>query len=125
MFSPAQALGLVASAVAVVGSGLWLTRGGRPYAAGPLAIHKLVTVAAVVFIVVAIRRVHQATSLSAPEWTIAITAGALVLVTITAGGVVTATAKAPVWMMWFHRISSWVALLATVVSIVSLGGKTG
>jgi hypothetical protein len=125
MFSTAQAFGLVTSAVAVVGSGLSLTRGGRPYAAGPLAIHKLVTVAAVVFIVVAIRRVHQATSLSAAEWAIAVTAGALVLVTITAGGIVTATARAPVWLMWLHRISSWIALVATVVCVLSLRGRAG
>lgn len=111
----------VALAAVVVGSGVWLTRTGRPYEAGALAVHKLAALAAVAAAGISVYRDHQSSSISAPAWA-AIGAGApLVVASFVTGGVMAVREAVPAWFAWLHRSASWLAAAVAVAGVFLAG----
>ena len=109
--------GLIAAALVVIGTGVALTRTGWPFGTTLLNIHKLVALAAVVFTGVLVYRTNRAGAITPNQW-IALAAGALLCIAAFAsGGVVSALESAPTWVVWVHRVGSWLAVAATGIAV--------
>ncbi len=104
-----RALGLVVAAVIVIASGIWLTRSGRPYGAVPLNIHKLVDLAAVAIIGIAVGQANRAAPLSTAEWLVIGGAAVFVVASFASGGVISGMQSPPAAVLWLHRVGSWIA----------------
>jgi hypothetical protein len=110
-------------------SGFWLSRSGRPYNAILINIHKLIGLAAGVFLVMTVYRIHQAAPLR-PVQIAAIVVTVLIFVgTVAAGGLVSIDAagdlgninqsiRAAISMA--HRIFPYLAVLSTAVTLYLL-----
>jgi hypothetical protein len=98
-------------------SGIWLTRSGKPYNTIVLAIHKLVSVAAVVFLVVILYRMSGVAPLTAGELAAAVITGLFFLGTIATGGLLSADKPMPGIILWLHRITPFLTVLSTAVTL--------
>jgi hypothetical protein len=107
---------LALAGVVVLATGVVLTRAERPYGAALLNVHKLVDLAAVVAIGVAIYQANRAAPFSAGAWAVVIAAAVLVVATFASGGVISAMDAPPAGVLWLHRIGSWVAAALVAAS---------
>ena len=98
-------------------SGIWLTRSGRPYNTIVLTIHKLVSVAAVVFLVVVLHRMNKTAPLGVGELASAAITGLFFLGTIATGGLLSADKPMPGIILWLHRITPFLTVLSTAVTL--------
>lgn len=114
--STLRVAGLLVSGVVIFGTGIMLTRAGRPYGTAVLTVHKLVDLAAVVVIGVMVYRANRAVPLSAVEWAIVLAAALLTIATFATGGLVSASENPPEWAVRLHRIAPWVAGLLAAAS---------
>jgi hypothetical protein len=114
--SDIRTIGLVVAAVIVIGSGVWLTRSGRPYGSLLLNAHKLVDLAAVIVIGIAVYPANRAAPLSAMEWIVIGAAALLVVVAFASGGVISGMQSPPTAVLWLHRVGSWVAAALAAAS---------
>jgi hypothetical protein len=101
-------------------SGLWLSRSGKPLNGIILTIHKLISLAALVFLVITIYQINQVATLS----TIALIAGAvtglLFLGTIITGGLLSTGKPMPAAILTMHQITPFLTLLSTAVTLYLL-----
>lgn len=111
--------GLAIATAVVFGSGIALTRAGRPYGTALLNVHKLVDLAAVVAVAVIVYRAARAGSLSGGEWAVVAATGALFVALFATGAVASAATKPPTWVMRAHRIAPLfgLALAASTVAL--------
>jgi hypothetical protein len=101
-------------------SGFWLSLSKRPYGVIVLTAHKLLSVAAVVFLVVVVNRVNQATKLDAVEWIAGIITGLFFLGTIITGGLLSAAKPMPTIVPMLHKITPYLTTLSTTVTLFLL-----
>jgi hypothetical protein len=118
-----RTVGFLLSAVLIFGSGIWLTRAGRPYGVGVTTVHKLVDLAVVIAIGVMVLQAHRAVPLSAFEWTVIGLAAVLAIATFATGGVLSASEGAPTWVLWVHRAGSWFAGALALASVYVIGRR--
>lgn len=104
-------------------SGLGLSRSGMPYGTAVLTIHKLIALAALVFVVVIAYRRHQAAPLSAVELTAVAIAVSLFVGTIVTGGLLSTGKVMPVAVLRLHQITPFLTVLATAVALYFLLAK--
>ena len=95
---------LVAMGLIVFLTGYWLHRAGSPYGAFMLAIHKLVALAALVFVGSLVVLAQRDAGLIAEDIYVVGVAFILVIVTFVSGGVLSAMGEAPKWLLYLHRI---------------------
>jgi hypothetical protein len=100
--------------------GYWLSHSGKPYNVIILTIHKLISVAAVVFLVIAICQRNQAAGLSAIEMIAVVVAGLFFLCAIITGGLLSTDKPMPVVILKLHHIIPYLAVLFTAVSLYLL-----
>lgn len=105
-------VGLAVAALVVVVTGVILTGSGRPFSSTLLNLHKLVDLAAVVALGASVYRTAESASLSNLEWAGIALAGILVIGTFATGGMVSARESSPAWVVWGHRVGSWIAVSA-------------
>lgn len=101
-----RVIGFLVAAVVIFGSGVSLTRAGRPYGVALQTVHKLVALAAVVVVGVMAYQASRAGALSTLESTVVRLAGLFAVATFASGGVVSASETAPVWVLWLHRVDT-------------------
>jgi hypothetical protein len=118
--SQAQSAALAVAAVVVYGSGVWLTVRRRPYSPLLMNVHKLVDLGAVVLIGVMVYQSHRLASLTMSESVLIAAVTVVVITTFVTGGIVSALAEAPRWVLWSHRIVPFLsgALAVATVYIV-------
>ena len=85
-----------------------------------LNIHKLISLAALALLVIAVVRNSRETSLSALELTVAVVAGVFFLDAIVSGGLASVDRPTPTVVLAMHRVVPFVALVAIAVSAVML-----
>ena len=118
MFDTAiHTIGLAAAAVIIYVTGVWLTRSGRPFNAVLLTVHKLLSLAFLIFFGVL---VYNASPLTFFDWTFVVSAAVLSIVSFTSGGVLTVLEKAPSWAIWSHRIGVWLNGMAIALCIIRI-----
>jgi hypothetical protein len=103
-------------------SGFWLTKSGKPYSVIVLTIHKLISLAAVVFLVIIIYQVNQVAKLSSVELVAAIVTGLFFLGTIVTGGLLSVDKPMPAIVLWLHRITPFLTVLSTAATLYLLLG---
>lgn len=104
-------------------SGLWLSRRGRPLHTGISTIHKLISLAAGVFMGLVIHQVNQADPLSATEWMAIAVAGVFAAATVASGGLLSLEKPARVAVLRVHQVMPVLTTLSCgVVLYLLLGG---
>jgi hypothetical protein len=110
-------------------SGLWVSRSGKPYNSLIFNIHKLIGLAAGIYLIRTVYLTNQATSLKAAQWTSIFITVLLFLVTVAKGGLLsildagnlqslsqpTQTAVSLV-----HKFSPYVIIVSTGVTLFLL-----
>jgi heme A synthase len=100
--------------------GYWLSRAGKPYSVVVLAVHKLVSVAALVFLVVTLIQANKAAALSAAELTAGIVAGLFFISLVVTGGLLSTEKEMPAIVLSLHQITPYLTVLSTAVSLYLL-----
>ena len=104
-------------------SGFWLSRTGKPYGTIIFTIHKLVGLAAGVFLVMTVYRIHQVAPLG-PVEIIAIVVTVLFFAgTVTAGGLLSIDKPMPAAISMMHKLFPYPTVLSTVANLYLLGRK--
>lgn len=111
-----NAVGLSTAAGVVVVSGVLLTRRGWPFGVALLSTHKLIALAAVVFIGYLAFGATRTGPLASGDRAILAASLALCIAIFATGGVVSAIRDAPTWAVWTHRAGSWFCIAALTLS---------
>jgi hypothetical protein len=85
-----------------------------------LTAHKILGLCPVVLLVATSARIGEAGGLAVSDWVAVAVAGALCVVAIVSGGLISARADAPRNLRMAHRIASTLAMLASAVAIYFL-----
>ncbi len=101
-------------------SGFWLSRSGKPYSVIIFNIHKLVSLAAVVFLIITIYQINQVAKLSAIELIASVVTGLLSLGTIVSGGLVSIDKPVPAAISMMHKLFPYLTVLSTAVTLYLL-----
>jgi hypothetical protein len=98
-------------------SGIWLSRTGRPLNGGISAVHKLISLAAGIFLLVTICQQNQVVPLSAIEWIAIVVTGLCFLGTVASGGFLSSENPMPVAVMRVHQIVPVLTVLSTAATL--------
>ncbi len=101
-------------------SGIWLSRSGKPYSVIILAIHKLISLAAAVFLVMTIYRMNQVAKLSAVELIAVVVTGLFFLGAVISGGLLSTGKPMPAAILRIHQITPFLTVLSTAVTVYLL-----
>jgi heme A synthase len=104
----------------ILASGFWLSRLGRPINTIVLTIHKLISVAAVVYLVINAYHTNQATSLTTPEIVASAVAILLFLVMIATGGLLSVEKEMPSFVHKIHQFTPYLVILSTSATLYLL-----
>jgi hypothetical protein len=105
-------------------SGIWLSRAGRPLNVGISTVHKLISLAGGIFLLVTIRQRSQVTPLNATEWTAIAVTGLCFLGTVASGGFLSSDKPMPVAVLRVHQIVPVLTLLSSATTLyLVLGGN--
>jgi len=107
----------------IILSGIWLSRSGRPLNAIVLTVHKLVALAAGIYVVITIYRSHQATALGAAGLAAGAITGLLFLGAGATGGVLSTDRAIPDAVLRLHQVGSALTVLAAAVTFYLLLGS--
>ncbi len=101
-------------------SGIWLSNSGKPLNAIILTVHKLIALAAVVFLVMTIYQVNQVATLSATESTASVVTGLFFLGAIITGGLLSTSKPMPAAVLRMHQITPFLSVFSTAVTLYLL-----
>jgi branched-subunit amino acid transport protein AzlD len=95
-------------------SGFWLSNSGKPLNSLILTVHKLIAVAAFIFLAVAAYRANQVNPLSTTELAAIAVTAVLFLGTIATGGLLSIGKEMPEAVLRLHQITPYLTVLSTV-----------
>jgi hypothetical protein len=98
-------------------SGLWLSHSGRPLNVIILTIHKLVSLAAIAFLVITLSQINRVAPLGATELTVSILTGVFFLGTIATGGLLSTGKPMPAVVLTMHQVIPILTLLSTTATL--------
>jgi hypothetical protein len=101
-------------------SGIWLSRSGKPLNGIILTIHKLISLAAVVFLVLTVYQINQAADLSAIGLVASAVAGLFFLGAIITGGLLSTGKPMPAAILTMHQVVPFLTILFTAVTLYLL-----
>ena len=101
-------------------SGIWLSNSGKPLNVIILTIHKLIALAAVVFLVMTTYQINQVAKLSATELIASVVTGLFFLGTIISGGLLSTGKPMPAAILTMHQIIPFLTVLSTAVTLYLL-----
>lgn len=101
-------------------SGVWVKQGGKPYAALPFTLHKLIALGALVLLVITINQLRQATTLTGSQIAVVVLAGLFFLAAIVSGGLVSVDKAFPAFVYLLHRLSPYLTVLFSALSLYLL-----
>ena len=101
----------------IFGSGIWLSRTGRPLNVGISTLHKLISLAAGIFLLVTINQRNQVIPLSTTEWIAIVVTGLCFLGTVASGGFLSSDKPMPVAVLRAHQIVPILTLLSTATTL--------
>jgi hypothetical protein len=104
-------------------SGIWLSKRGRPLNVGISTVHKLIGLAAGVFLLVTVYQRSRVVPLSGIEWIAIVVTGLCFLVTVASGGFLSSDKPVPVALLQVHQIVPVLALLATGATLYLVMGR--
>ena len=101
-------------------SGFWLSRTGKPYSGIILTIHKLIGLAAGVFLVMTVYRIHQVAPLSPVEITAIVVTVLFFAGNVATGGLLSTDKTMPAVILRLHQITPYLTVLSTAVTLYLL-----
>jgi hypothetical protein len=101
-------------------SGVWLSHSGKPLNVIVLTIHKLISLATLVFLVIIIYQINQVVKLSPIELIAGVVAGLFFLGAIISGALLSTSKPKPAAILTIHQITSSLAVLSTAVTLYLL-----
>ena len=101
-------------------SGVWLSRSGKPLNGIILTIHKLISLAAIVFLVITIYQVNQAADLSALGLIAGVVTGLFFIGTIITGGLLSTGKPMPAAILAAHQAAPFLTVLSTAATLYLL-----
>ena len=104
-------------------SGIWLSRSGRPLKVGISTVHKLISLAAGIFLLVTIYQRSQVVALSAIEWIAIVVTGLCFLGTVASGGFLSSDRPMPDAVLRVHQIMPILTVLSTAATLYLLLGR--
>ena len=104
-------------------SGFWLSHSGKPLNGLILTIHKLISVAAIVWLGVTVHRINQGAALGGMEWLAVIVSGLFFLGTIATGGLLSIEKTMPAVVLKLHQVTPYLTTLSTVATMYFLSGR--
>ena len=104
-------------------SGIWLSRTGRPLNVGISTIHKLIALAAGVFLLVTIYQRNRLVPLGATEWIAIVVTGLCFLVVVASGGLLSSEEPMPVAVLRVHQIVPVLTVLSTGATLYLVLGR--
>jgi ABC-type multidrug transport system permease subunit len=117
---PSAAIISTAFFVLIFLSGFWVSRAGSPPPGLRLNVHKLIALAAAVFLIVTARRVTKESPLTSTETAAIIVAGLVFLATGITGGLASIDKPLPRLVTTLHRVLPYLTLLSTAASLYLL-----
>ncbi len=113
---------IIIACILIFMTGLWLFRIGKPYQTLPLTIHKLISLAVVVLLVVAVRQSVPAGGYTQSLIMLIGALGIAIIGSFATGGVISAMKEAPLVALIIHRVSSIIVfvLIPVVFYLVRL-----
>jgi hypothetical protein len=106
-------VGVVVGFAVLLGTGYWLSRAGKPYGQILFTVHKLVSVAMLVFILWSAIAVNKTAAMSPGAWVVVSLAALAFLILIGTGGALSAMASPPGMVRWLHKIAPYAAIPLT------------
>ena len=103
-------------------SGIRLSRAGRPLNVGISTIHKLISLAAGVFLLVTIYQRNGVVPLNTTEWIAIVVTGLCFAGTVASGGLLSSDKSKPVAVLRVHQIVPVLTVLATGATLYLLLG---
>lgn len=108
------------SLVLVICSGMWLMKYGRPYNGFITTVHKLVSIAYAVYLFIYLRHYRNSSPITGWETAVIDIALLLFVGTVASGGVLTIERPVPSYVTILHKLTSSLAICATVVTLFAL-----
>jgi hypothetical protein len=109
--------------VFIVLSGLWLSNSGKPLNTIILTIHKLISVAAVVYLGITIYRIHQVAPLSPVEIAATVVTFLFFVAMIATGGLLSAAKTMPAVVLRVHQIVPFLVIFSSSATLYSITGQ--
>ena len=100
--------------------GFWLSRSGKPHNVVLLTIHKLIALAAGVFLVMTIRRLHLSNPLGGVELTACVLTGLFFVGAVITGGLVSTGTPMPAAVVMLHKVTPYLTVLSTALTLYLL-----
>ena len=107
----------------IFGSGIWLSRAGRPLNVGISTVHKLISLAAGIFLLVTINQRNQVVPPSATEWIAIAVTGLCFLGTVASGGFLSSDKPMPIAVLRVHQIVPVLTVLSTATTLYLVLGR--
>ena len=103
-------------------SGVWLSRIGRPLNVGLSTVHKLISLAAGIFMLVTIYQRNRAIPLNTTQWIAIVVTGLCFLGTVASGGLLSTDKPASVALLRVHQVVPVLTLISSAVMLYLLLG---
>jgi hypothetical protein len=104
-------------------SGIWLSRKGRPLNVAISTVHKLISLATGIFLLVSIYQQYQVVPLNATEWIAIVATGLCFVGNVISGGLLSSDKPRPVAVLRVHQIVPVLTALSTGVALYLLLGR--
>ena len=104
-------------------SGIWLSRSGRPLNVGISTVHKLISLAAGIFLLVTIYQRSRLIPLNTIEWAAIVITGLCFLGTVASGGFLSSEEPMPVAVHRVHQIVPVLTLLSSAATMFLVLGR--
>jgi hypothetical protein len=104
-------------------SGLWLSRKGRPLHVGISTAHKLISLAAGVYLLVTVFQRNRLVPLGPTEWIAVAVTGLSFLAMVASGGVLSLDRPAPVAILRIHQVVPVLTALSIAATLYLLLGS--
>jgi hypothetical protein len=98
-------------------SGYWLSHSGKPYSVIVLTIHKLISLAAVVFLIITMIQSNRVAALSALELIAGVVTGLFLLGTMITGGLLSTDKPMPAVVLRLHQITPYLTVLSNAAAL--------
>jgi uncharacterized protein YhhL (DUF1145 family) len=98
-------------------SGLWLSRAGRPLNVAISTVHKLISLAAGIYLLVIITQRNQVVPLNTTEWIAIVITGLCFLATLASGGFLSAEKPMPIAVRRIHQVGPVLAVLSSTATL--------
>jgi len=116
----AKITGIVLLYCAMLGSGVWLTRSGRPYNALILNVHKLLALAAVIFTALVVRGLLRKDGMRPGAAVFAAAAGLVVLALLASCGLLSSGRAGAGLALTVHRVAPALLVVSTAALLYVL-----